>query len=175
VATRNRTVAHIRTPTDEPTREDRLVARMEVCDQLWRTMVAMKRKAEKEPKVDDQTARVDRARLKGIQYMMDVVESHRKTAQESLAGIEKVVLQIVTNDDHYRLIPRNTLRDIMAEYEASEDKQADATARKKMWELSEPADVSSSGQVDYVIVPDDNESWQDLVKSLHEEEENAAN
>jgi hypothetical protein len=145
-----------------------------VCDALWKTMVRMKSKIPEVQRVgDDAGAKTDRAKLKGIQYMMDVVESHRKVAQDSLTGIEKVVLQICTNDDYYRLIPRNTLRDIMVEYDASNDKQADAVARKKMWDMSEPTEVSSSGQVDYVIVPDDNESWQELFKYLREEEQEA--
>jgi hypothetical protein len=152
---------HIRTPTDKPSREDKLVARIEVCEGIERYLAAQRKRTG-----------ADEMWAKGIDYMAEVIKSHRETAKESLAGIEKVVLQICTNDDHYRLIPRNTLRDVMAEYETSEDKQAGANrARQAMWNLSDPADVSSSGQVDYVIVPDDNESWRDLVSSLREEEQ----
>lgn len=62
-------------------RREKLTARIEVCDELWRHMVRMKTRVRQDSNRD--------AALRGIKYMMEVVEAHRSTAQESLVGIGK--------------------------------------------------------------------------------------
>lgn len=59
-------------------RMDKLITRIEVCDQLWRALVEMRTRTPAEPS--------STPRLQGIQFMMDAVEAHRSAAQESLTG-----------------------------------------------------------------------------------------
>lgn len=60
-------------------RRDKLIARIEVCDALWRTLVSMKSETHEEPSA--------KPRLQGIKFMMDAVEGHRSVAQESLVEL----------------------------------------------------------------------------------------
>lgn len=61
-------------------RKDKLIARIEVCDQMWRDLILMRTNTPAEPG--------STPRLKGIQFMMDVVEGHRSVAQEALVNLD---------------------------------------------------------------------------------------
>jgi hypothetical protein len=77
-------------------------------------------------------------------------------------GKQYVVLQLVGNDDYYRLIAHDTLREIA---------RLGMVARKRLWDQSKPAEISSTNQVDYVLVTDDKESWDDLRQTFKEEDD----
>lgn len=73
-----------------------------------------------------------------------------------------VVLQLSGNDDSFRLIEHDTLREVA---------RLGRVAVKRLWEQSKPAQISSTNQVDYTLVTDDEESWDDLRQVFKEEED----
>lgn len=77
-------------------------------------------------------------------------------------GKQYVVLQLIGNDDHFRLIGHGTLRNIA---------NFGKVARKRLWTDSKPAEISSTGQVDYMLDPDETESWQELIQTFKEEDD----
>lgn len=76
-------------------RKEKLIARIELCDELWRMMVSRKRKTS----LASQTERSlkEGMDIRACNYMMDVVQSHRSVAQTALVESVNSVVSICGN------------------------------------------------------------------------------
>lgn len=79
-----------------------------------------------------------------------------------------VVVKVMGNGDHYRMVSRQVLYDIAVRVGRG---SADIAHRDKdLWRASRPTEVGGSDGVDYEIVQGDKDSWRDLRMQLVEEE-----